>query len=202
MISEDSIHRYTSRFLEDKVGGCAGLELSRTEVAGDPQPQLVATVIYWDATGSWAVQVFDNAEIPLSILERLVQEAKHAVFPQKSPRITHLSWGSMEVENVGSGRDFKLYPGGGRPWDWRETDMHHVPGIRPVDVQELLDNGSQVVVLSRGMELKLQTCPETLQMLSAKGVAFHVEETTDAMKLYNQLAEDGKAVGGLFHSTC
>src|SRR5207302_9575626 len=34
----------------------------------------------------------------------------------RSPRITHLSWGRMEVEGVGAGRDFKLYPGGGREW--------------------------------------------------------------------------------------
>jgi hypothetical protein len=29
-----------------------------------------------------------------------------------------------------------------------------------------------------------------------------VEETTAAAKRYNELAEQGKRVGGLFHSTC
>ena len=69
----------------------------------------------------------------------------------RSPRITHLSWGRMEVEGVGSGRDFKLYPGGGREWDWAETGTHHVPGIQPADVAELLEKGSKVIVLTRGM---------------------------------------------------
>src|SRR5207302_1252483 len=32
----------------------------------------------------------------------------------QSPRITHVSWGRMDVEKLGTGRDFKLYPGGGR----------------------------------------------------------------------------------------
>jgi hypothetical protein len=28
----------------------------------------------------------------------------------RSPQITHISWGRMEVEGVGTGKDFKLYP--------------------------------------------------------------------------------------------
>ena len=107
----------------------------------------------------------------------------------------------MDVEGLGTGRDFKLYPGGGRPWDWNETGTHHVPGIQPSDVQELLANGSKVVILTRGMELVLQTCPETLQMLRDKGIRYHIEETKKAVDLYNQLAET-EPVGGLFHSTC
>jgi hypothetical protein len=120
---------------------------------------------------------------------------------KQSPRITHISWGRMDVEGLGTGRDFKLYPGGGREWDWTETGTHHVPGIQPADVQELLDHGSQVVILTRGMQLALQTCPETLQMLRARGVTYYVEETQAAVELYNRLAQT-EAVGGLFHSTC
>ncbi len=118
-----------------------------------------------------------------------------------SPRITHISWGRMEVEQIGQGKDFKLYPGGGREWDWGETDTQHVPGIQPADVQELLDHGARVVVLTRGMQLRLQTCPETLQLLKNHGIAFHVEETNAAVDLYNKLRET-ELVGGLFHSTC
>ena len=95
---------------------------------------------------------------------------------QHSPKITHISWGSMEVEGLGKGRDFKLYPGGGREWDWSETNTHHVPGIQPADVQELLENGCEVVVLSRGMQLVLQTCPETFQTLQDKNIRVIVEE--------------------------
>ncbi|MGH2509156.1 MAG: MTH938/NDUFAF3 family protein, partial [Ktedonobacteraceae bacterium] len=83
----------------------------------------------------------------------------------------------MSVEGIGTGRDFKLFPGGGREWDWSESDTHHIPGIQPADVQELLDHGSEVVVLSRGMQLALQTCPETLELLHTKGIRVHVEET-------------------------
>ncbi|MGO9599043.1 MAG: MTH938/NDUFAF3 family protein [Isosphaeraceae bacterium] len=108
----------------------------------------------------------------------------------------------MEVEGLGRGRDFKLYPGGGREWDWTETNTHHVPGIQPTDVQELLERGSKVVVLSRGMQLVLQTCPETLQTLQDKNIRVFVEETRAAVEIYNKLVKEQQLVGGLFHSTC
>ena len=44
----------------------------------------------------------------------------------------------------------------GMEWDGKETDTHHVPGIQPADVEELLDHGSKVIVLSRGMQLALE----------------------------------------------
>jgi hypothetical protein len=120
----------------------------------------------------------------------------------RSPRITHISWGRIEVEGVGTGRDYKLYPGGGREWDWTETDTHHVPGIQPTDVEELLEKGSQVIVLSRGMQLVLQTCPETFQLLKDRNIRVFVEETKAAVEIYNRLVEENEPVGGLFHSTC
>ncbi len=119
----------------------------------------------------------------------------------RSPLVTHISWGRMEVEGLGEGKDFKLYPGGGREWDWSETGTHHVPGIQPADVEELLEQGATVIVLSRGMQLMLQTCPETLDLLKHRGVTVHVKETKEAITLYNKLASRA-AVGGLFHSTC
>lgn len=118
-----------------------------------------------------------------------------------SPKIKKISWGEMEIENIGKGKDFKLYPGGGREWDWQETGTRHVPGIQPTDVEELIEKGSEIIILTRGMELVLQTCPETLQLLQNKGITVYVEETRKAVELYNLLAED-KLVGGLFHSTC
>lgn len=120
---------------------------------------------------------------------------------RRSPLITHVSWGQIVVEGLGEGKDFKLYPGGGRAWDWNETGTRHTPGIQPSDVQELLDNGSQVIVLSRGMHLVLETCPETLDFLKDRGIEVYVEETTAAVRRYNTLAET-TPVGGLFHSTC
>jgi hypothetical protein len=119
-----------------------------------------------------------------------------------SPQITHIAWGEMSVEGIGAGKDFKLYPGGGRAWDWGETNTRHVPGIQPSDVEELVENGAKIIILSRGILLKLQTCPETISYLEKEGVEFHTMETKLGVELYNHLAQQGQLVGGLFHSTC
>ena len=120
----------------------------------------------------------------------------------KSPQIINLSWGQIEVEGLGTGKDFKLYPGGGRAWDWGENGTRHVPGIQPADVKELIDHGAKVIVLSRGMLMRLQVCPETINLLESTDIEFHVMETKLGAKLYNHLAEENIFVGGLFHSTC
>ncbi|WP_239516098.1 MULTISPECIES: MTH938/NDUFAF3 family protein [unclassified Streptomyces] len=121
--------------------------------------------------------------------------------PARSPLVTALAWGRMEVEGLAPGKDFVLYPGGGRAWDWAVHGTRHEPGIQPADVRELLDRGCTEVVLSRGMELRLHTMPETLDLLRGAGVEVHVEETAAAVALYNRLAATER-VGGLFHSTC
>ncbi len=122
--------------------------------------------------------------------------------PRKSPLITHVSWGHMTVDGIGDGKDFKLWPGGGRAWDWGETGTRHEPGIQPADIEELLEHASDTIVLSRGMQLRLRTSAETLERLQRLGVRMHVAETREAVEIYNRLAADGAAVGGLFHSTC
>lgn len=108
----------------------------------------------------------------------------------------------IEVEGLDPARDMKLWPGGGRAWDWRKTGTHHVPGIQVAAVEELLENGARTVVLTRGMELVLQTCPEALEYLRTRRIQFHVAEKNEAAQIYNKLVEQGGAVGGLFHSTC
>ena len=120
----------------------------------------------------------------------------------RSPRIKHVSWGQLEVEGRAEPyKDAKLFPGGSREWNWRDTGMAHRPGIQIVDVQELLDHGAKIIVLSRGMAECLQVPRETLDFLKTAGVTVHVLPTKEAAALYNKLAES-EAVGGLFHTTC
>ena len=119
----------------------------------------------------------------------------------RSPRITHLSWGRIEVEGGRTFKDAKLWPGGVREWDWKETGTRHRPGVQPADVEELLEHGAEVVVLSEGILDALQVCPETLEFLKSKGIPAHVLQTEEAVRLYNELAQNQRAAG-LFHSTC
>jgi hypothetical protein len=119
----------------------------------------------------------------------------------RSPRIMALAWGKIEVEGAGTFRDAKLFPGGAREWDWRETGTKHTPGIQPTDVRELLDHGATAIVLSQGVLKRLGICPETLKLLKQHGVRVHVLPTRDAVGLYNEL-RNTEQVAGLFHTTC
>jgi hypothetical protein len=123
-----------------------------------------------------------------------MKEAMH------SPRITHLSWGRLEVQD-GAFKDAKLFPGGSREWDWNETGTSHVAGIQPADVEELLEYGATVVVLSKGFYERLQICQQTLQMLEDKNITVHVKQSQEAVRIYNELSQTER-VGALIHSTC
>lgn len=120
---------------------------------------------------------------------------------QRSPRILEVSWGRLDVEGLGELKDAKLYPGGGRAWDWAETGTRHQPGIQPEDVEEALAHGATVLVLSQGMDQRLNIDPRTLVFLDERSITVHVAETKAAVALYNDLIAS-TAVGGLFHSTC
>lgn len=118
-----------------------------------------------------------------------------------SPLITNLSWGQTGTE-AGSFKDAKLWPGGAREWDWKETGTEHTPGIQPADVAELLEREVDTVILSTGQEERLKVMDETIEHLKEAGVETIVLETTQAVDKYNELAKDGQAVGALIHSTC
>lgn len=118
-----------------------------------------------------------------------------------SPRITALHWGRVDTE-VGSFRDAKLWPGGARGWDWRETGTDHQPGIQPADVAELLAHHPVTVILSRGQHGRLGVMPETLETIRRAGAEVEVLDTPEAVARYNELAAAGQPVAALIHSTC
>jgi hypothetical protein len=119
--------------------------------------------------------------------------------------ITELSWGNMEVSIAGEKQNFKdckIWPGGARAWNWQETGTEHSPGIQPADLEELLELDLDAIVLARGVFGRLGVCAETERLLRERGIPYHIENTKQAVSLFNDLAKKGKRVGGLFHSTC
>ena len=117
-----------------------------------------------------------------------------------SPKIISLSWGQIETEQ-NRYKDAKLYPGGSRAWDWNETGTSHVPGIQPSDVEELVEHNAEVIILSKGINERLQTRDETKEYLNAHNIPYHILQTEAAVEKYNTLCEQ-KRVGALIHSTC
>jgi hypothetical protein len=121
---------------------------------------------------------------------------------EKSPRISFFKWGVVHVEGYENAfRDVKVYPGGAHEWDWSITNMHHQPGIQPIDVEELLKIGIDILILSKGVDEKLYTMPETLVYLQEQGIETYVLQTEAAIQKYNELCESHR-VAALIHSTC
>jgi hypothetical protein len=118
------------------------------------------------------------------------------------PRVSRIEWGRLELDDGQVFKDAKLWPGGAREWDWRETGTRHAPGIQLADVAELLEQGCEVVILSRGQQLVLQTKPEVLAALQSSGIEVLQLESNDAVAKYNELVAAGRRVGALIHSTC
>lgn len=120
---------------------------------------------------------------------------------EPSPRIIRLDWGSIETE-VGTFKDAKLWPGGGREWDWRETGTSHRPGVQPGDVTELLEHGVERIIVGSGQTGRLSVSAETYQAVENAGAAIEVSQSAEAVDRYNAAVEIGEAVGTLVHSTC
>ena len=76
------------------------------------------------------------------------------------------------------------------------------PGVRVADVEEIVDAGVGIVVISQGVSGKLQCPAETLEFLERSKVQVVRLTTPNAVTKFNELVAEGRAVGGLFHSTC
>jgi len=119
-----------------------------------------------------------------------------------SPKITNQSWGKLEVKGVQYVyKDAKLFPGGSRAWNWKVTGTEHSPGVQPADVQELLDHGARILVLSTGVFGRLKIQQATIDHIKAQGAQALVYKTPEAILVYNELCET-QPVGALIHSTC
>lgn len=117
------------------------------------------------------------------------------------PAIDDDGWGHITVAGR-TYKDVKLWPGGARTWDWSEHGTDHAGGIQPGDVRELLDNGADHVLLSRGRQRRLQIARATTDLLTHAGATHEILDTGAAISRYVALRDGGVAVGALIHTTC
>lgn len=121
---------------------------------------------------------------------------------------TACSWGKLIVyvnQMPQEFKDVKVWVGSqnaqAKEWDWKKTGTQHVPGIQPADLNEFIDQVDEVI-LTRGVEHVLQVPQETIDYVKSKGKVCHTGQTADMIELFNTLVDQGKKVGGVFHSTC
>ena len=118
-----------------------------------------------------------------------------------SPKILALAWGRITTD-AGVFRDAKLWPGGGRNWDWNETGTRHEPGVQTADLTDLLHHGAQVVVIGRGQQARLRVTDEAIASARQSGATCEVLRTQEAVARYNALVAQDAEVGALIHTTC
>lgn len=121
--------------------------------------------------------------------------------PPVPPAIDDDGWGHITVTGR-TYKDVKLWPGGARTWDWTDHGTDHAGGIQPGDVRELLSNGAEHVILSRGRQRRLQVARATEDLLTHAGAAYEILDTDAAISRYTTLRDGGSAVGALIHTTC
>ncbi|XP_077983695.1 mth938 domain-containing protein-like [Glandiceps talaboti] len=122
---------------------------------------------------------------------------------QTSAMISSFSWGSTTLGDGSSYKDFKIWPGGSRIWDWGETGTHHSPGVQIEDVQEIIEKDINVLVIGNGIQTRLEVPQETLDYVKRKDVEAIVMQSEKAVEKYNNLVQTAEnRVGGIFHSTC
>ncbi|MEM4658846.1 MAG: hypothetical protein QXX77_10550 [Candidatus Methanosuratincola sp.] len=94
------------------------------------------------------------------------------------PRITHFSWGRLEIEGKDKPfKDAKLYPGGAREFGLERDGNQTYSGNQPSDVIELLEHGVEEVILSVGVYKQLRVCSKTMNLLKERGIPTHVLDT-------------------------
>lgn len=137
----------------------------------------------------------------IGLASRLVFRYSKGMESNHSLKVIRLEWGEVELEDGSIFKDVKIFPGGARSWEWGETGTHHRPGIQLADVEELLENGTEAIVLTRGVLGRLGVPDELVAQLKQRGVEVHAANTPQAVEIYNQLC-DMKRAGILLHSTC
>jgi hypothetical protein len=107
----------------------------------------------------------------------------------------------LEGDNAVHYKDVIIWNHGVKEWDWTLSNTNHTRGIQIAALQEFIDQ-VDVVVLTQGVDLVLQVPQATIDYVARKGKVCYVGETSAMIKLFNRLIDEGKKVGGLFHSTC
>src|ERR1700747_2135612 len=101
-----------------------------------------------------------------------------------------VSWGIITTFNKTTFKDCKLKGKNAYNWNWKEFDTHHNPGITVNDVKSIIDNNTQIIILSKGFDNVLKTMQETLDYLKELNIKIYHLNTKDAVIKYNELVNE------------
>ena len=112
--------------------------------------------------------------------------------------ITEFSFGRIVVEGQACHNDIKIVQGKLVP-DWWRKSGH---SVEIEDVQDILDSGSQILVVGTGQPGYMKITDALRRQLQTKNIQLIEEPTAKAIQTFNRLHNEGKQVSAGFHVGC
>jgi hypothetical protein len=113
-------------------------------------------------------------------------------------QIDSYSFGVMKVEGAEYSSDLIILGDSIRPNWWRK-DGH---SLVMEDIEQVLEFRPEVLVVGSGASAMMRIPAATEKMLAEQGIKLITANTAEAVKQFNELAEEGQKVAGAFHLTC
>ena len=108
------------------------------------------------------------------------------------------SFGRIVVDGQICNSDIKIVRDKLVPDWWRKSG--HTVAIE--DVQDILDSDSTILVVGKGQPGYMRVTESLKEHLNKNDIELIVEQTSDAIKIFNRLLQEGKRVSGGFHVGC
>lgn len=112
--------------------------------------------------------------------------------------ISEFSFGKIVVNGVTYTNDIKIIQGQVVS-DWWRKRGHSVD---LEDVQDILDSKPSVLVIGKGQPGMMKSTRSLRKYLKKNGIELIEEKTSQAIKTFNRLLQQGKEVSAGFHVAC
>lgn len=113
-------------------------------------------------------------------------------------KLTDYSFGSLTAGGVRYTSDLKVVEREVVPNWWRKEGHR----LFPEDIADVLAAKPEVLVVGTGSPGNMRVPPETVEAIRGSGIKEVVLPTSQAVKRFNELVDEGKRVAGAFHLTC
>ncbi len=108
------------------------------------------------------------------------------------------SFGRIVVDGQICNNDIKIVSGKLVSVWWRKSG--HIVEVE--DVQDILDSDSMILVVGKGQPGYMRVTESLQEHLKKNDIELIVEPTSDAIKIFSRLMQEGKRVSGGFHVGC
>lgn len=83
--------------------------------------------------------------------------------------------------------------------EWWRKEGHH---LYLEDIQDLLEKEPEVLIIGTGYVGMMKVDREVKEYCEKRGISLHVNRTSKAVKLFNELVQQKKKIAAAFHLTC